>query len=252
VGFQRYVAIGDSSTEGMDDPDGAGGYRGWANRLAEHVARAQGGLLYANLAVRGKLTREIRGEQLGPALEMRPDLATVFAGSNDILKRRFDPAAVAEDVAAMHRSLVAGGAVVLTFTLPDLTGVMPIGRFLAPRVRALNESLRSAAASGGARLVDFAAQPVSSDRRIWSEDRFHANAVGHARIAAALARALDLPGSDDTWNLPLPAERGGRLKRWTADLGWWFRHLLPWHWIRPARAPWVAKRPRLEPVRLPD
>ena len=33
--FSRYVAIGDSTTEGLDDPDGAGGYRGWADRLAE-------------------------------------------------------------------------------------------------------------------------------------------------------------------------------------------------------------------------
>jgi len=90
--FERYVAMGDSSTEGLDDPDGAGGYRGWANRLAERVAQAQGGLLYANLGVRGKRSREIREEQLGAALAMKPDLATVFAGSNDILERGFDAA----------------------------------------------------------------------------------------------------------------------------------------------------------------
>ncbi len=55
--FKRYVAIGDSSTEGLQDPDGAGGYHGWANRLAERVAQAQGGLLYANLGVRGKIDK---------------------------------------------------------------------------------------------------------------------------------------------------------------------------------------------------
>lgn len=60
--FKRYVAIGDSSTEGLQDPDGAGGCRGWANRLAERVAEVQGGLLYANLGVRGKRSREIREE----------------------------------------------------------------------------------------------------------------------------------------------------------------------------------------------
>ena len=56
--FQRYVAIGDSTTEGMDDPDGAGGYRGWADRFATHVARAQPGhpLEYANLVIRGRTT----------------------------------------------------------------------------------------------------------------------------------------------------------------------------------------------------
>ena len=57
--FERYVALGDSSTEGLDDPDGAGGFRGWADRLAEHVAAAHPGLCYANLAVRGRSAGEI-------------------------------------------------------------------------------------------------------------------------------------------------------------------------------------------------
>jgi len=39
--FRRYVAIGDSSTEGLEDPDGNGGYRGWADRLAQHIADNQ-------------------------------------------------------------------------------------------------------------------------------------------------------------------------------------------------------------------
>ena len=53
--FTRYVAIGDSSTEGLDDPDGTGGYHGWANRLAARVAAARKSpLLYANLAIRGR------------------------------------------------------------------------------------------------------------------------------------------------------------------------------------------------------
>jgi lysophospholipase L1-like esterase len=43
--FERYVAIGDSTSEGLDegldDPYGAGGHRGWANRLAERLAAAQ-------------------------------------------------------------------------------------------------------------------------------------------------------------------------------------------------------------------
>ena len=88
--FERYVAIGDSSTEGLDDPDGHGGYRGWANRLAEKVAEAQGPLLYANLAVRGRSTHRILEEQLGRAVAMRPDLVTLFSGTNDVVRRRFE------------------------------------------------------------------------------------------------------------------------------------------------------------------
>ncbi len=250
VRFERYVAIGDSSTEGLEDPDGAGGYRGWANRLAERVAKLQGGLLYANLGVRGKRSREIRREQLGAALAMKPDLATLFAGSNDILERGFDRRALRDEVAHMQGALIAAGAVVLSFTLPDLTGVMPIGRLLSRRVRAMNGALKEASAATGARLVDFATYPVGSDPRLWSEDRFHANAEGHARIAAALAQALGLPGTDDAWTRPLPGADGrSRWARWTEDGRWCRRHL--WGWARPgpiATEPLGPKRPRLEPV----
>ena len=79
--FERYVAIGDSTVEGLDDPDGRGGYRGWANRLAERIARDQGGLRYANLAVRGRKTREVLDEQLEAALAMKPGLAAVVSGT---------------------------------------------------------------------------------------------------------------------------------------------------------------------------
>src|SRR6266850_2929843 len=97
--FERYVAIGDSSTEGLDDPDGAGGYRGWANRLAESVAAAQAApLLYANLAVRGLSTRQVRERQLDRAVALRPDLVTLFSGTNDVIAWHFDPGAVTRDV----------------------------------------------------------------------------------------------------------------------------------------------------------
>jgi lysophospholipase L1-like esterase len=218
------------------------------------VAQAQGGLLYANLGVRGKRSREIREEQLGPALAMHPDLATIFAGSNDILERGFDAAKLRTELRCMMAALVAADAVVLTFTLPDLTGVMPIGRLLAPRVRAMNDAIREAAASAGARLVDFAAHSVGSDPRLWSEDRFHVNAEGHSRIAAALAQALGLPGTDAAWQQPLPGTDGRN--RWTrmTEAWRWYRHHLPDR-LWPGRSveeKFHAKRPRLEAVHPPD
>jgi len=251
--YERYVAIGDSSTEGIDDPDGHGGYRGWSNRLAQHIADAQGSVLYANLGVRGKLTREIRDQQLAAAAAMRPDLATVFAGSNDILRLRFDARELGEDIALMQRTLIAAGATVVTFTLPDLTPVMPVARVLTPRVRAMNDALRRASADTGAILVDFAKHAVGSDPRLWSDDRFHANAAGHARIAAALAHAIGLPGSDDAWKVPLPAAiRRDPLAWWGGEVAWVARRVPQWARsfaaagrIREQRGP---KRPRLERV----
>lgn len=229
--FTRYVAIGDSSTEGLDDPDGAGGFRGWANRLAERIAAVQDELLYANLAVRGRSTRQIRESQLEPALAMRPDLVTLFSGTNDVVRRGFDPDRVALDVREMHRALIGQGATLLTFTLPDLTPVMPAARWIAPRVELLNRILREVSAESGALLVDLASHPVATDPRLWSDDRLHANSLGHQRIAAALAQALGLPGTDSSWSLPLPPTApASSLQHLTSEFRWARRHFMPWVW----------------------
>ena len=230
--FERYVAIGDSSTEGLDDPDGQGGYRGWANRLAEMVATTQcSPLLYANLAVRGSSTRRIRDEQLEQAAALRPDLVTLFSGTNDVVAVRFDAGAVARDVEHMQRRLIGSGAMVVGFTLPDLSSVLPLARPIAARVRALNDALRHASAASGAVLVDFAVHPVGSDPRLWGPDRLHANSAGHARIAAALAWAIGLPGTDESWSKPLPLvlPRSWREKA-AAEIRWGYDYFLPWVW----------------------
>lgn len=254
--FARYVALGDSSTEGIDDPDTsvAGGYRGWSLRLAARIDAAQGGgLLYANLAVRGLTTAQIRERQLSAALAMRPDLATVFCGTNDVTAARFDAARVAADIEHMQRALVAGGATVVSFTLPDLTPLMPLARLIAPRIAALNRALAGASRASGAILVDFAAHPVATDPRLWSEDRIHANSAGHERIAAALAEALRLPDTASSWSEPFPDAFRQSFSQWcSAELRWATRHLLPWVWqgLRGAssaqgRGP---RRPELTPL----
>ena len=255
--FERYVALGDSSTEGLMDTDGApagsGGFRGWSRRLAARVAEHQGGLLYANLGRRGLTTREIRERQLATALEMKPDLATLFSGTNDVLRLRFDVAEFARDVFELQRALRAQGATVLTFTLPDLSPLLPWARPLAPRIRVMNDAVRDACAETGTRLVDFAAHAVATDARLWHPDRIHANSAGHARIADALAHALELPGTDATWMAPLPARpREGVLRAAGRELGWAARYLVPWALaaVLPARpaAGRSDEKPRLVPV----
>ncbi len=250
--YERYVAIGDSTSEGLDDPDGEGGYRGWANRLAERLARLHGGLLYANLAVRGRTTRQIREEQLAPALAMRPDLATVVAGTNDVLRRHFDARLFRAELFAMQHALVQQGATVLTFTLPDLGPIMPLARLLGARVEELNEAIRDACGESGAILVDLARHPVCSDPRLWSDDRLHANSIGHARIADALAYHLGLPGSDRSWADPFPEPRTTTaLDVVRAEVAWARIHLLPWIWRhlrgKSSGDGRTAKRPELTP-----
>nr|MBA3539915.1 SGNH/GDSL hydrolase family protein [Deltaproteobacteria bacterium] len=174
--FDRYVALGDSTTEGLDDPDGAGGYRGWATRLAERIATHQGALEYANLGIRGRCARQIKDEQLAPALALRPDLATVVAGMNDLLRGGFDARAIAADIGAMQRALVDRGCVVLTFTIPDISRRLapaPLARILSLRTAALDDEIRRVSAASGAILLDLAVHDLARDPRVWSRDRLH-------------------------------------------------------------------------------
>ena len=94
-----FVALGDSFTEGLDDPyladdqstpvgpaagKGAGDFRGWADRLAEYLAESHAPRLrYANLAIRGRRIDQVVEEQVPMALEMKPDLVSFAAGVND-------------------------------------------------------------------------------------------------------------------------------------------------------------------------
>ncbi|MEA2165353.1 MAG: hypothetical protein QOK37_3480 [Thermoanaerobaculia bacterium] len=248
--FERYVAIGDSTVEGLDDPDGRGAYRGWADRLAARLAAEQGSVLYANLAIRGRTTRQVREEQLGIAVAMRPDLVAVVSGTNDLLRSHFDPAALRDDVEAMQGTLTGIGATVITFTLPDLGDVMPLARMVRRRLLQMNQIIRDAGSKTGAIVCDFAAHPVASDPRLWSDDRLHANSVGHARIADALADHLGLSDANRSWSDPLPDAPPLRWTGWLrAEAAWMRGYLLPWLWRhsqgRSSGDGITAKRPQL-------
>ncbi|MEU6140550.1 SGNH/GDSL hydrolase family protein [Streptomyces sp. NPDC047081] len=253
-GYLRYVALGDSQTEGLGDGDEVRGLRGWADRLAEQIARDNPDVLYANLAVRGRLAGQVRAEQLAPALALKPDLATVVAGVNDVLRRRFDPDEVAGHLEAMFAALTAQGARVATLTFPDLGRIAPLARPLAPRVLALNARIREAARRHDVIVADSEPYPAVTDPRLWSADRLHANPHGHARIAAAVAHALTLPGSDDGWTRPLPPDPAALsgLRAAGAELRWAGAFLGPWL-VRRVRGRSSgdgrqAKRPALLPV----
>ncbi|MER5612356.1 SGNH/GDSL hydrolase family protein [Streptomyces sp. NPDC002215] len=254
--YLRYVALGDSQTEGLGDGDDTVGLRGFADRLAEHLAAVDPGLRYANLAVRGRVAEQVRAEQLGPALALHPDLATVVSGVNDLLRPRFDASAVAGHMEEMFAALTAAGAHVVTLTFPDVGKIVPLARPVRSRVFDLNTRIRAAAARHGVAVAETGRAAVATDPRLWSADRLHASPLGHERIAAAVAEAIQLPGSDDTWTLPLPPRRvlTGRQAA-AAELRWAAAFLGPWLGRRlsgrSSGAGRTAKRPQLLPLSGP-
>jgi lysophospholipase L1-like esterase len=251
MGYSRYVALGDSTTEGIDDPTPGGGFAGFADRLAARLARENPGLLYANLAVRGRKAGQIRAEQLPAALAMEPDLASVFGGINDILRPRVDLPQVLGDVEAMVAALRDAGATVLTMTYPDTSSVMPAARPTLGRVFTFNRELRAIAERHGAVMLDLEREGLV-DARLWSDDRLHANAAGHARIAHAAAHALGVEPDEDPWTPLPPAEQLRRARAWAQEAIWAGRYMAPWI-VRRVRGRSsgdgvLAKRPELAPV----
>lgn len=225
--YNRFVAIGDSQTEGVGDPYPDGRERGWADRFAESLVRRNPGMLYANLAIRGRCIGPIKEEQLEPALRLEPDLVSVMAGLNDMIRPGFDLDRTIEEMDEMQSAFSAAGATVLTITYPDPTGLAPIGRFLTDRAVRFNEALREVADRNGARILDLEKIPVTTDPRIWCDDRLHLNPEGHQRLASGMESLVG--GDDDLWTQALPPlEIGSAWTRAAQDIRWAWAFFLPW------------------------
>ena len=253
----RLVALGDSTVEGLEDPGPDGRYVGWADRFARHLSTRHPDLTYANLAVRGLTSGEVRATQLERAIELGPDAALLVAGVNDLLRPRLDRAALRDNLLTMFRRLHEADAQVLTFTMPDMARVAPLAIALRPRIEYLNSVVREAGVRHGTIVVDLAAEPVASHPALWHDDRLHANPEGHRRIAAALAEAVGVDvgvaaGAGDWRTEPAESIPSGWARIVAGETRWVAAHLLPWAWRhllnRPDEPTSTSKRPELLPL----
>jgi len=226
--WSRFVAIGDSFTEGVGDPspDSPGGLRGWADRFAEVLGAYDDDFAYANLAVRGKLIRQITDEQLRPALDLRPDLVSISAGGNDVIRPGGDPDEIAVQLEHLLQQFRATGATVLVFTGVD-TAFQPVFRSIRGRVAIYNENVRKIAHRNDCIVVDQWALEELQDQRYWADDRLHLNSLGHHTIARAALDALGVPHELTPLDPPpLPVRNWRRARK--EDVVWAKEHLVPW------------------------
>ncbi|GAA0369689.1 SGNH/GDSL hydrolase family protein [Microbispora corallina] len=236
MGYTSFVAVGDSFTEGLNDPpvDGPVGglgevqrFRGWADRVAERLALTEPGFRYANLAVRGKLIDQIVQDQVPLAVEMKPDLISFCAGGNDLIRPGSDPDRMAKKVAAAVRELRASGAEVVLFTGTDPRDT-PIMRRARGKFAVFFMHVRSIADLYGCHLVDMWSMQGLRDWRAWSGDRLHMNEVGHRLVAAKVLHVLGVPGDDD-WRMTWPPrERVDPRAKLREDAQWFREHFGPW------------------------
>jgi lysophospholipase L1-like esterase len=227
MGWQRYVAVGDSFTEGIGDPRPDGRDRGWADRVAEGLAADDQGLMYANLAIRGRKVAEIVAEQVPAALALEPDLVSFAGGVNDALRRHWDLAALAGALQAGMADLAAIGADIVIVTYGRPSGRSRLMGVVEGRLAEYRDVTYEVARHHNCRVVDFWDHSVFNDPRFWSEDRLHLNPVGHQRVALAVLEALGRPVP--AWQTPLPAVRPpSPLHRAGRNVTWAGKHLAPW------------------------
>lgn len=238
--WTRYVAIGDSFTEGMSDPDPQhpDAYVGWADRLAlrlDAVAEAEHlPFGYANLAVRGRTLSDVVGPQLDAALTMSPDLVSMVGGGNDLLRPSVDLDGLAARIEDAVVRLRSAGADVLLATPTD-TRDAGLFRALRGRHAVHSANIFTIAQRHGCHVLNLWGMTALRDWRMWAEDRIHLTTEGHERVAMAALAALGHHTEVARWATPLPpADRPTRADQLRGHA----------EWVRTHAAPWVERRVR--------
>ena len=225
----RYVALGDSLTEGLGDRDFTKERhgKGWADRLATLLACAaadSGGVVeFANLAVRSRTAASIFGEQVDRALELRPDLVTIMAGANDLWRPGACLVAVESAVRrAIDRLLSSGAQVILANT------INPVHHWAfrpgVSRSARMSELLSRLASEYNIDLLDVHGSVSLRRQRFWAQDMVHFGERGHIHVANRAAKLIGVP-----YRLTVPSfDEPPRDYQTPRDFAVWiYRHVLP-------------------------
>jgi lysophospholipase L1-like esterase len=248
-GITAFVAIGDSFTEGMNDLAPGGELLGWADRLAAMLAARDPGFRYANLAVRGRLLREIASDQLPAAIEMLAGvpgqrLVSIAGGGNDLLRPNGNPDVLAGVFDAAVARLRAAGLRVAVVTGFDPLA-FPLIALLRGKVATYNMHLRAIADARGCDLIDLWGIRSLTLPEAWSPDRLHLNSESHRLIAQRAAEILGVapaPESDGSvpplaWSSAVVAKNRGRG-------AWMAARLEDYQWAAESFIPWIGRRLR--------
>lgn len=257
--WSSYVAIGDSFTEGMSDPDPErdNAYIGWADRLAESLTELAElehlPFHYANLAVRGRLLADVVGQQLDRALAMQPDLVSMVGGGNDLLRPNVDTNALMDTLEeAVIRLRQSGSDVLLATPVdPQEAGLL---KPLRGRHAVHAANIFTIAQRHGCYVLNLWGMPALRDWRLWADDRIHLTTEGHRRVALAALTSLGHATDEDDWRTPLPpGDATTRAQELRAHAAWARTHLAPWVQRRmkgQSSGDHVdPKRPELSPMR---
>jgi len=190
--WSRFAVLGDSIAKGMGDPTEGYVTATLAGRVAAALARERNGVTYANLARHRAEAADIRDSQLGPALELEPDLVAMIGGGNDVLAEEFDIAPVKAAIDDIVVALTDAGATVVTYETVDFPRAFPDPAFeeFNRRLMDLYAATRVIARERGTVHVDIYREPWAAERYCFSADLQHPTMRAQALAASATIRAL--------------------------------------------------------------
>jgi lysophospholipase L1-like esterase len=218
-----HVSLGDSFASG----DGVGLHtppdRTWAGLVA-----AAAGARFVPLARPGVPAAVVLRDQLPVAEQLRPDLAVVCLGLNDLFRSGGATESTGARIRVLVERLRAAGATVVVGRLHDPTRLVArpvrLARLVRAHVEAINASLDAVAhLDPGILLVDMS---VLLERpECWAVDRLHPSCFGHRVLAAQAAARLRLPVDVALGPVPPAPTRAAS-----------------WRWLIRRGVPWLAQR----------
>ncbi|MFC7927568.1 SGNH/GDSL hydrolase family protein [Microbacterium laevaniformans] len=200
----RFVAIGDSFTEGVGDERPDGSVRGWADLTAQGWADSRGeSIQYANLAIRGKLIWPIVAQQLEPALALKPTHLSFNGGGNDMLRPRTSIGHIADAFSQVLRRCDEEGVTLILLSGANPSAQLPMSRLIQRRGDLMSDAVvqRIAERPDVVRALNWPDAELS-DPSFWSQDRLHMNSRGHHRVAARVLASLGERVPDGWWSMP--------------------------------------------------
>ncbi|WP_171013067.1 SGNH/GDSL hydrolase family protein [Microbacterium sp. 2FI] len=246
----RFVAIGDSFTEGVGDELPDGRVRGWADLVAHGWADAVGEPIeYANFAIRGKLVQPIVEQQLEPALALKPTHLSFNGGGNDMLRPRTSVSRVVAAFELVLRRCDEEGVKLILLSGANPSGHLPLSRVIQRRGDLLSAavSARFADRDDIVRAFNWPDRELSS-APYWSEDRLHMNPRGHHRVAARVLTALGHEPPVGWWSLPpLPNAAARGMAYYRDHVGPWVQRRLTGTSSGDGREPKFASWTTFEP-----
>jgi lysophospholipase L1-like esterase len=195
TGEIRYLALGDSISQGKGSPDFE--TAAFPARLAERWRAAGRTVVLKNLGVPHFTAADVIARELPEIAPFKPTLITLQVGSNDIATKVPIDTYRAQVRTILEAATRSGARVIVLgqnewWRSPEGKGY---GGTAAKRDAFDAVLFEETRAARGAELVDLRLlYRQQADQRLWAEDGIHPTAAAYDAMAAELSRVVPAPG----------------------------------------------------------